>query len=52
MITVHHGESESAIGSGIDWQIPVRTSCGARAVGIDHDQLRAVAPRLAMKGQR
>jgi hypothetical protein len=43
---MHHGEREHAVGAGADGEMLVGQCGGARAVGIDHDQPRALAPRL------
>ena len=43
---VHHPQSERRIRSRIDRQIPVGARRGARAIRINHHELRAIAPRL------
>ena len=43
---VHHAQRERGVGARIDGQVPVGACRGARAIRIDHHQLRAIASRL------
>ena len=47
---MHHAESESGIGARIDGDVPVRGAGRACCVGIDDDQLCAVAARFLDEG--
>jgi hypothetical protein len=40
---MHHAQRESRVGAGIDRNVPVRGAGGACGVGIDDDELCAVA---------
>ncbi len=41
---VHQAEGEGHVGSGMDGDVPVGQPRGAGGVGIDDDELRALAP--------
>src|SRR5664279_1791752 len=43
---VHQAKGEGNVGTGIDRDVPIGEASGARAIGIDHYQLGAIAPRL------
>ena len=43
---MHQSQRESDVGSGIDGDVPVGNRCRARAIGIDDDELGAIAARL------
>ena len=46
---VHQAQRQRCIRAGADRNMPVGHGRGARAVGVDHDQPRPVAPRLLHK---
>ena len=47
---VHQAERESGIGAGMDRQVPIGALRGARAIGIDDHQLRALAASFCDEG--
>jgi hypothetical protein len=47
---VHHAKRERGVGAGIDGDVPVRGASGAGGVGVDDDELCAIAPRFFDEG--